>query len=136
MSIAGILFDKDGTLIDFEATWHPVNRLAALHVAGGDQARAENLLERAGFDHAAQRCRPGTILAAGTAEELAAVWRPDLSGAALAAMVVELDDIFTAGALEHLTTLTDLDALFGALKSGGHRLGIATNDVTRSAIGL
>ncbi len=133
MSIAGILFDKDGTLIDFEATWQPVYRAVALHVTGGDETRAHDLLEQAGFDHAVQRCRAGTLLSVGTAEELAAVWYPAPSGAALAAMVVELDDMFTARALEHVAPITDLGSLFGTLKQNGHRLGIATNDVTRSA---
>ena len=133
VSIAGVLFDKDGTLIDFEATWQPVYRKVARHVVDGDAARADDLLERAGFDPVANRCRAGSLLAVGTAEELAALWYPGLSGAALASMVVELDDMFTAGALEHVAPITDLDALFGTLRRGGRRLGIATNDVTRSA---
>ena len=31
--IAGILFDKDGTLLDFDASWGPVNREVALMAA-------------------------------------------------------------------------------------------------------
>ena len=31
----GILFDKDGTLLDFEATWTPVLTRLALEAAGG-----------------------------------------------------------------------------------------------------
>ncbi|MGI9412938.1 MAG: HAD family hydrolase [Hyphomicrobiales bacterium] len=133
MNIAGILFDKDGTLIDFEATWQPVYHTVAHHVADGDAARADALLALAGFDPVAKRCKAGSVLAAGTADDLAALWRPDLGGEALVSMVDRLNDMFTAGAIEHLAPLTDLGALFDSLKVDGRRLGIATNDVTRSA---
>ncbi len=35
-AIRGVLFDKDGTLLDYAATWMTANRVAALAAAGGD----------------------------------------------------------------------------------------------------
>ena len=39
-----ILFDKDGTLLDFEATWLPVLRAFARDLAHDDDATAEAML--------------------------------------------------------------------------------------------
>ena len=35
MTIRGILFDKDGTLVDFNRTWHAIGDRLALEAAGG-----------------------------------------------------------------------------------------------------
>ena len=48
--IKGIMFDKDGTLVDFQATWFAIGDALALRAAAGDRARADGLLERAGYD--------------------------------------------------------------------------------------
>ncbi|MCH8036364.1 MAG: HAD family hydrolase, partial [Proteobacteria bacterium] len=50
MTIKGILFDKDGTLLDYAATWMKANRVAALAAAGGDRALGERLLIAGGYD--------------------------------------------------------------------------------------
>ena len=42
--IKGILFDKDGTLVDFQKTWYALADLMALHAADGDRARADALM--------------------------------------------------------------------------------------------
>ena len=36
MAIRGVLFDKDGTIIDYWRTWVPINREVALYAAGGN----------------------------------------------------------------------------------------------------
>jgi phosphoglycolate phosphatase len=41
-----ILFDKDGTLVDFDRTWADTNRKGALLAADGDAALADRLLAR------------------------------------------------------------------------------------------
>ncbi len=48
--IKGILFDKDGTLVDFQATWFAIGDLMALQAAGGDRSQANALMEAAGYD--------------------------------------------------------------------------------------
>ena len=49
-SIRAILFDKDGTLIGYDASWGPVNRELAAIAANGDAALADQLLLACGMD--------------------------------------------------------------------------------------
>ena len=49
-AIQAILFDKDGTLIDYHKSWEPTNRRAAALASGGDAELALRLLERGGTD--------------------------------------------------------------------------------------
>jgi phosphoglycolate phosphatase len=78
--LKGLLFDKDGTLIDFFATWMPAYCDAAerLAAAAGVPEHAEHLLLAGGYDRGNDRLAPDSLLAGGTNEELIAVWRASL----------------------------------------------------------
>lgn len=129
----GVLFDKDGTLIDFDSTWVPLYRAAAAELADGDDEWVERMLLITGYDPVSGRCLPGTLLTVGTTDQMVSAWRPDLSGGALRAAVDRADEVFVEGASRNLTPLTDLTDLFQSLRTSGFRVGVATNDNTRSA---
>ncbi len=65
MSVEAIIFDKDGTLFDFEATWSVAFSRLLNHFAPGD-ARAAAAL---GFDPVTRRFHPDSIVIAGTSED-------------------------------------------------------------------
>lgn len=130
----GVLFDKDGTLIDFNATWLPLYRAAALRLAGGDDMRAEDMLARTGYDAVTGQFASGSVLTVGTTDQMISVWRPDLSGCELAQAIVVTDALFAESAADHISPLVDLAQLFARLKSDGFHLGIATNDCTQAAV--
>ena len=134
MAIAGILFDKDGTLLDYHRTWMPLNRAAALAAAEGDAALAERLLERAGFDPARGRIAAGSLLAAGTTAEIAALWSEALPGRETAALTREMDALFVEGVAAYASPVTDLAALFRRLNGRGLALGVATSDSHEGAL--
>ncbi|RVQ15000.1 HAD family hydrolase, partial [Sinorhizobium meliloti] len=48
--IAGILFDKDGTLLDYVKSWVPVNYELARIAAKGNESLARVLLQAGGMD--------------------------------------------------------------------------------------
>jgi len=129
LRIRAILFDKDGTLTDFHATWMPAYREAAqaLAVYSGRPALAEALLVAGGYDPASGRCRPSSPLAAGTIAELARVWAQ--AAQIEAAPVVEiLGRTFAESAAARAVPVTDLEGLFASLRARGLRLGVATMD--------
>lgn len=126
-AISAILFDKDGTLLDFDEAWIPAYDTASLFAAKGDAALAERFLAATGLNRASGTCAAGSLLAAGNSAEIAAAWIA--LGAAFPAdsLAAELDRIFS----ERMTGAPALPGLAGALdvlKDRGLRLGVASSD--------
>ena len=131
--IKGILFDKDGTLVDFQKTWFAIGDLMALQAAGGDRARADALMVDAGYDYDAHRFKADSVFAAGTNADIVRLWYPQADDVERKAMVTYFDT-FTAepGAAESVALPGCVDAI-SALQRSGFRLGVATNDSTGGA---
>src|SRR5215211_5155800 len=97
--IRGLLFDKDGTLLDYAASWGPVNRRAAAD----------------------------SVMSAGTAVNIAGVWVTGGAPYDCDSLARALDELFCA-AVADMVPVTDLSALFERFKSRGFKLGIASSD--------
>lgn len=131
--IRGVLFDKDGTLVDYDLTWRPTNWLVVRRLARGDEALARELLGLSGHDPEADRVAPHSIISAGTALELAEVWGPRLGRRDLAAIAREIDAGFIEGAVANLTAVPGLTETLVALRRLGLHLGLATSDSEEAA---
>ena len=141
-----IIFDKDGTLIDFHAMWSgwAETLIDDLEVATGRDVRSP-LLQALGYDPVTRRARVGGGLISTPMARLrdltidvvesAGATRSEAE-AALAVAWHAPDPV----ALAH--PLTDLVTFFGALRATGRRLAIATSDDreptlrTLSALGI
>ncbi len=132
-AIRGVLFDKDGTLIDFFQTWAPAYEAAARRLAGGDAALAERLLTIGGRDPATGRFKPDSPLASGTNAEITRIWAEAIGHGDVEGLNKALNLFFNDHALNNARPVTDLVDLFGRLKSHGLRLGLATMDSAAAA---
>ncbi|MDK3073864.1 HAD family hydrolase [Sedimentitalea sp. JM2-8] len=129
--VAAILFDKDGTLFDFAATWEAWARSFLLRATERDQDRAAYVGHQIGFDMASSRFQPDSIVIAGTPAEVAAALVPHLthlSGDNILAMLNE--EAEAAPQAEAVPLAPFLDRLRGL----GLKLGVATNDAEAPAL--
>ncbi|WP_271273069.1 HAD family hydrolase [Aliamphritea hakodatensis] len=124
----GLLFDKDGTLIDFMASWLPLIHEASKKMAGGDEQTAAEMLAATGYDAEQDIILGGSVLAAASNREIAEHWAPFIKRPLDDALVDELNTIFQQGSTEHSVPVTDLGALFDLFRARGLKLGIATSD--------
>jgi phosphoglycolate phosphatase len=131
--IKGILFDKDGTLVDFHATWFAIGDILALRAADGDRERANDLLDAAGFDFTAHRFRADSIFAAGTNADIVRLWYPGLSSAERQALIDDFDRFTTKEGAARPVVLPGCREALATLHSAGLKLGVATNDSTGGA---
>lgn len=129
----GILFDKDGTIIDYWRTWLPINRAIALAVADADPALARDLLRLGGQDPDTGRVVPGSPLAAGSVADIAAAFAEHPRIAHTPALEAMIDRLFAAGGSAHSVLVPRAGETLRDLRSRGFVLGLATND---SAAGL
>ncbi|GFE50317.1 phosphatase [Roseobacter cerasinus] len=127
--MSGVLFDKDGTLFDFAATWEAWCKRFLDQIAD-DSAHATRLAAAIGFDYAAGQFMPGSVVVAGTPDQIAKTLLPDLPDLAEG----DLIDIMNTAAAEALQVpAVPLAPLLGELRGRGLCLGVATNDAEAPA---
>ena len=73
MNIRGVIFDKDGTLFDFQSTWGIWTAQVLARIAGSDEALLQQLAEALGYDTQTRRVQPGSVIVAATPMDIAAV---------------------------------------------------------------
>ncbi|MCE8537591.1 HAD family hydrolase [Ruegeria pomeroyi] len=125
MPIDALLFDKDGTLFDFAATWGAFGRAFLIRIGDGDAARAARLGAMIGFDFDAARYARDSVVIAGTPGEIAEVLLPELPGVSHGALV---DMINEESARAPQVQAVPLAPFLDAMRARGLRLGVATND--------
>ncbi|KQV32321.1 haloacid dehalogenase [Rhizobium sp. Root1203] len=130
-AIKGILFDKDGTLLDYDESWLPVNRELARIASEGDPRLADRLLLACGMDPATGHIVPDSLLAAGNTRQIADGLVAAGSRVDAVELTIKLDELFS-NAAEFSVPVTDLSAFFRRLHARGFRLGIASSDNERS----
>lgn len=123
--IRGLLFDKDGTLFDFRATWAAWSRRLLEDLAGGSPARAAALGHAVGFDVATESFAPDSPVIAHTVTEIAMLLLPHLPGTEAAALVARMNALSAEAALVPAVPLVPL---FQQLRGRGLRIGLVTND--------
>ncbi|GLS38989.1 haloacid dehalogenase [Mesorhizobium tianshanense] len=131
--IKGILFDKDGTLVDFNATWLGVADFMAMDAAEGDRWKADRLLAAAGFDFATKRFKPDSIFASGTNMDVVELWFPRLSEEDQMLAVARFNEITSMQGSAMAVALPGIVETLGILHGKSYRLGVATNDSTTGA---
>ncbi len=131
--IKGILFDKDGTLVDFDATWSVVADLMAMEAAEGDRGRADALLSAAGLDFEARRFKPDSVFAAGTNMDIIELWFPHLPATAQKEALARFDRITAEQGSAMAVPLPGMADALAVLHAAPYRLGLATNDSTAGA---
>ncbi|MEO1721677.1 MAG: HAD family hydrolase [Pseudomonadota bacterium] len=133
--IEAILFDKDGTLFDFAGTWRSVT-VQIIEALAPEQAAASEMARLGGFDLESGNYFPGSLIAAGAADDLGELWspfRPDLGAEGIAAEVERMSLEAAAEPSLLAPAVPDLAALLRALSGRGLELGVATNDSVAGA---
>jgi phosphoglycolate phosphatase len=131
--IKGVLFDKDGTLIDFHATWYGVADRMALEAAGGDRARADLLMDMVGYDHGARRFRSDSVAAAGTNADIVDLWHPDLDREERRQRIAHFDRVTAGEGASAAVPVPGVLEAIRTMRAAGLRIGVATNDSTEGA---
>jgi phosphoglycolate phosphatase len=131
--IKGILFDKDGTLVDFEATWFAIGDLLALQAARGDRGKADALMEQAGYDFAQKCFKADSVFAAGTNADIVALWYPEVAAEDRQEMTIGFDRFTAEEGAKQSVPLPGSQEAIARLHGSGFRLGVATNDSTGGA---
>lgn len=131
MSIDAILFDKDGTLFHFGATWEVWARAFLLRLSGNDADLAAKAGQRIGFDMDTGTFAPGSIAIAGTAGQVAEALIPLFPQMSYDGLLDMLNhEAAVTPQIEAIPLLPFLDQLRGQ----GLKLGVATNDAEAPAM--
>ena len=128
--IAGSIFDKDGTLVDFRRPWGEWAQRLLIDLAAGDAGRARKLGEVIGFDLGAAEFATDSPVIAGTPVEIAELLLPHVPDWQADRLIAEMNAL---AAQVSLAEAVPLRPLLEELRSAGLRIGLVTNDAEAPA---
>ncbi|MHA6262512.1 HAD family hydrolase [Arenibacterium sp. CAU 1754] len=129
--IEAVLFDKDGTLFQFGATWESWAQAFLLRATGGDRPRATTVGHHIGFDLESRKFTRDSVVIAGTPDEVAEALVPHFPTVSREAlMTLLIEEAVSAPQIEAVPLVPFLDGL----RALGLRLGVATNDAEEPAL--
>ena len=131
--LKGVLFDKDGTLIDFQLTWGPAIHAVIHALAEGDAQRVRAQAECLHYDVETRRFRSTSPIIGGATTHYGAAWAAALGRSDFLALRAEIDALAAAACLRSLTPVGDPIAALSRLRAMGLKTGLATNDAEASA---
>lgn len=124
-NLQGIIFDKDGTLFEFAATWEAWAQAFLLRLAGDDRAEAAKLGKLIGFDMNTRSFAQDSVVIAGTPGEVADALAPCFPGQSQDQILATLNE---EAAMAPQVEAVDLIPFFDLLHGLGLKIGVATND--------
>tara|TARA_Y200000002_G_scaffold89694_1_gene72058 strand:- start:21 stop:734 length:714 start_codon:yes stop_codon:yes gene_type:complete len=129
-AIKGLLFDKDGTLFNFEKTWNSWTSRILCEVSKQSDVSIDELAEAIHFDLKTGKLLPQSIVIAGTHRQVTAAlhgklpnWNFDDLESYLLDIVIETPQY----------EVVPLKMFFQDLKSHGFLIGVITNDAEKGA---
>lgn len=126
-----ILFDKDGTLFDFQATWSGWVAGMLRVFSQGDPVLEAVLADAVGFDPATGAFDPASPVIAGTPFDMAEELHPHLIDPPPLSVLVE--HLNAAAATAPMAEAVPLVPYLDGLLARGLRLGVVTNDAEAPA---
>lgn len=123
--IKGVVFDKDGTLFDFQETWGAWARTVLIDESAGDAGTLAALSHTLGYDMDTGTFQRSSIVIASTAREIAQAALPHLAETSVDALLKRWN---AAAAQAPQIEATPLVAFLTQMQSAGIALGVATND--------
>jgi len=131
MPVDALLFDKDGTLFEFAATWNGWAAAILTELARGDEARADAMAEAISFDRIQGGFNADSLVIAGSNGEVAAVLAPFVDH--MEETVLERF-LAQSAADAALCEAVPLAGFLDGLRAQGKTLGVMTNDAEISAV--
>lgn len=122
--IAGIIFDKDGTLFDFRRSWGEWTARLVRDLAAEDM-QAHSLARVIGYDLATGAFAADSPVIAATTGEIAEILLPHLPQMSRTTLVGRMNAMAESVPVAEAVPLRPV---LGALRDRGLRLGVATND--------
>ena len=123
--IKAIIFDKDGTLFNFNATWGAWAKGLLMAEAGDDLQRLNALAGALGYDLETAQFLPGSVVIAEPAAVIADAMLPYLPETNQAQILARVN---AAASVAPQVEAVPLRPFFADLQTRGLKLGVATND--------
>ena len=134
MDIKAIIFDKDGTIVDFSATFNPATKLVLDEICGGDPELLEQAAQAVHFDLASNKILDTSIIVAGSGVDIAEALSRVLPIEDIEEFGSGLDEMYGEVCQNTIEALPGVALALERLHDAGIVLGVGTNDSEENAI--